>query len=183
MDVLVTGAGGAIGGTILEYLGDDEAYSFRYLDTETLPDRNTVVADVTDYESIRPAFDGHDAVVYLVLVPGTGGAGSRELGWSDPIGATLRSINNVYEAAVDADLDTIVFVSPNHAVGIVEVRNASEIYYPDSDLSADETEPHRPDSAYGLTKSYGEDLGRLAAEAHDTRFYGLWIWCVPRPCV
>ncbi|EMA38667.1 NAD-dependent epimerase/dehydratase family protein [Halococcus hamelinensis] len=175
MDVLITGAGGVVGGAILEHLGEDPAYSFTCLDTDPLPDRETVVADVTDYEAIRPAFEGHDAVVHLALVPGTGGASDRGLGWSDPLAANLRGINNVYEAAVEADLDSIVFASSNHAVGMVEVRNAPEIYTSDAGVTADETEPHRPDSAYGLTKSYGEDLGRLAAEAHDVRFYGLRI--------
>jgi nucleoside-diphosphate-sugar epimerase len=116
-------------------------------------------------------------VVHLALIPGTGGPGSRELGWSEPLAENLEGINNVYEAAVDAGLDSIVFASSNHAVGMIEVRNRPEVYY-DEGIRADHDEPHRPDSRYGLTKSYGEDLGRVAAGAHGVAFYGLRIGVV-----
>lgn len=183
MDVLVTGAHGTVGTAITDHLGDDERYDFTLLDVE---DRTgdgpgeAVVADVRDYDDIRPHFDGQDAVVHLALVPGTGGPDSREVGWSEPLADNLEGINNVYEAAVDADLDSIVFASSNHAVGMVEVRNAPGVYR-DEGVRADHDEPHRPDSRYGVTKSYGEDLGRLAAEAHGIRFYGLRIGALRQP--
>ena len=183
MDVLVTGAHGTVGTAITDHLGDDEYYDFTLLDVDARESDGSgeaVVADVRDYDDLRPHFDGQDAVVHLALVPGTGGPGSREVGWSRPLAENLEAINNVYEAAIDADLDSIVFASSNHAVGMVEVRNAPDVYH-DEGVRADHTEPHRPDSRYGLTKSYGEDLGRLAAEAHGVRFYGLRIGAVRDP--
>jgi nucleoside-diphosphate-sugar epimerase len=192
MDVLITGASGTVGTAITDAL-DDDRYDFTLLDVEAgeaahadsdtdAGDRGErVVADVTDYEGLRPHFEGRDAVVHLALVPGTGGAGNRDLAWSDPLADNLEGINNVFAAARDAGLDSIVFASSNHAVGMAEMRNAPEVYYPDSGVELDDTEPHRPDSPYGLTKSYGEDLGRLAAEAHGIRFYGLRIGAVRTP--
>ena len=182
MDVLITGAHGRVGTAILDRLGGDERYDFTLLDVEKGDREGTtsVVADVSDYDSIRPHFDGQDAVVHLALLPGTGGSGSRELGWTDGLGGNLKGINNVYEAAVDAGLDSIVFASSNHAVGMVEVRNAPGVYRNEG-VRAGHDEPHRPDSRYGLTKTYGEDLGRLAAEAHGVRFYGLRIGAVRDP--
>jgi nucleoside-diphosphate-sugar epimerase len=181
MDVLVTGAHGTVGTAITDHLGDE--YEFTLLDVEAPdgdPPGESVVADVRDYDAVRPHFEGQDAVVHLALVPGTGGPGDRELGWSAPLADNLEGINNVYEAAVDAGLDSIVFASSNHAVGMVEVRNAPDVYH-DRGVVAGHDEPHRPDSRYGLTKSYGEDLGRLAAEAHGVRFYGLRIGAVRDP--
>ncbi|WP_224333296.1 NAD-dependent epimerase/dehydratase family protein [Haloprofundus halobius] len=183
MDVLITGGHGVVGTAITDHLGDDGSYEFTLLDVEAGDDEGpheSVVADVRDYDAIRPHFEGQDAVVHLALVPGTGGHDSRELGWSDPVADNLEALHNVYGAAVDADLDSIVFASSNHAVGMVEVRNAPEVYH-DRGVRADHTEPHRPDSRYGLTKSYGEDLGRLAAEAHGIRFYALRIGSVRAP--
>ncbi|QCJ46871.1 NAD(P)-dependent oxidoreductase [Haloprofundus sp. MHR1] len=183
MDVLITGGHGVVGTAITDHLGDSDEYEFTLLDVEPGDDESphdSVVADVRDYDAIRPHFEGRDAVVHLALVPGTGGPGSRELGWSEPLADNLEALHNVYEAAVDADLDSIVFASSNHAVGMVEVRNAPEIYH-DRGVRTDHTEPHRPDSRYGLTKSYGEDLGRLAAEAHGIRFYALRIGSVRAP--
>jgi nucleoside-diphosphate-sugar epimerase len=181
MDVLLTGARGTVGTAITETLADDDRYDFTLLDVEATEEAGSVAADVRDYDDIRPHFDGQDAVIHLALVPGTGGAANRDLGWDEPLAGNLKGINNVFAAARDAGLSSIVFASSNHAVGMVEVRNAPEVYYPDSGVSVDETEPHRPDSPYGLTKSYGEDLGRLAAEAHGIQFYALRIGAVRAP--
>ena len=182
MDVLVTGAAGKVGTAITENLSDDD-YEFTLLDVVE-PDGSgeTVVADVRDYDAIRPSFEGQDAVVHLALIrEGEGfGSGSREVGWSDDLRDNLEGINNVYEAAVDAGVESILFASSNHAVGMVEVRNAPTVYH-DEGIVAGHDEPHRPDSRYGLSKSYGEDLGRLAAEAHGVRFYGLRIGAVREP--
>ena len=187
MNVLITGAHGTVGTAITEHLGED-AYTFTLLDIvepgDTYdpgdPPGETVVADVRDADAIRPHFDGQDAVIHLGLIPGTGGHRQRNLAWSDSLAGNLEGINNVYDAAIDAGLETIIFASSNHAVGMVEVRNAPDIYY-DTGITADHHEPHRPDSLYGLTKSYGEDLGRLAAEAHGIQFYGLRIGAVRDP--
>jgi nucleoside-diphosphate-sugar epimerase len=181
MDVLVTGAHGTVGTAITEHLGED--HEFTLLDVEPADDDRpgeSVVADVTDYEAIRPHFEGRDAVVHLALIPGTGGATEASLAWDEPLSANLEGINNVFEAAVDAGLESIVFASSNHAVGLVERRNRPEVYF-DGEVLAGHDEPHRPGSAYGLIKSYGEDLGRLAAEAHGVRFYGLRIGAVREP--
>lgn len=187
MDVLVTGAHGTVGTAITDHLADDDRYDFTLLDldepeaeAEAEVPGEAVVADVRDYDDLRPHFAGQDAVVHLALMPGTGGHTSRELGWNRALADNLEGINNVYEAAVDAGLDDIVFASSNHAVGLVEVRNMPEVYH-DVGIRAGHDEPHRPDSRYGLTKSYGEDLGRLAAETHDVRFYALRIGSVREP--
>jgi nucleoside-diphosphate-sugar epimerase len=181
MDVLITGAHGTVGTAITDNLGDDDAYDFTLLDVEEGEGPGeTVVADVRDYEEIRPHFDGHDAVVHLALTPGTGGASDPSIEWSEPLADNLEGINNVYGAAVDAGLEKILFASSNHAVGMVEIRNAPDAYHRTEPLAGHD-EPHRPDSRYGLTKSYGEDLGRLAAERHGVQFYGLRIGAVRAP--
>lgn len=181
MDVLITGAHGTVGTAITDHLGDRDDYDFTLLDV--LPGDGpgeSVIADVTDYDDFRPHLDGQDAIIHLALVPGTGGPGDRSIEWDNSLAANLKGINNVYQAAVEAGVGKILFASSNHAVGMVEVRNAPGIYH-DAGIRADYTEPHRPDSTYGLTKSYGEDLGRLTAEAHGVQFYGLRIGAVREP--
>ena len=183
MDVLVTGANGTVGSAITDHLADDDRYTFTLLDVaepDGDPPGEHVVADVREYDALRPQVEGQDAVVHLALTPGTGGAGSRDLGWSTPLADNLEGTHNVTEAAVDAGVDSLVFASSNHAVGLVEVRNAPGVYH-DRGVVAGHDEPHRPDSGYGLTKSYGEDLGRLAAETNDLRFYALRIGSVRDP--
>jgi len=187
MDVLITGAHGTVGTAITNHLEHDDRFEFTLLDVaepdgvyDGEPPGEVVTADVTDYDDIRPHFEGQDAVVHLALIPGTGGAGSREIAWNQAQTDNLEALHNVAQAAEDADLDSFLFASSNHAVGLVEVTNRPEVYH-DQGIVAGHDEPHRPDSRYGLTKSYGEDLGRFLAEVHDVSFYGLRIGAVRDP--
>jgi nucleoside-diphosphate-sugar epimerase len=179
MDVLITGGSNTVGTAITDHLADDERYAITNLDPEPHPRPEALVADLrgdaTDPDGVRAAIEGMDAVVHLALVPGTGGAANHELDWSEPLAANLRAHNVTFAAAAEAGLDSLVFASSNHAVGLYEVEQAPDCYYPDHDLLVDHTAPHRPDSPYGLTKSYGENLGALAASQHGLQFYGLRI--------
>ncbi|MFB6310670.1 MAG: NAD-dependent epimerase/dehydratase family protein [Salinirussus sp.] len=178
MDVLITGAGGRVGTAITDHLAAD--YDFTLLDVEPIEGPGeSVVADVREYGDLRPHLEGQDAVIHLALMRSSEafGPGGRSVGWSANLSDNLLGINTVYEAAVDAGVNSLLFASSNHAVGMVEVQNAPEVYH-DKGIVAGHNEPHRPDSPYGLTKAYGEDLGRLAAEAHDISFYGLRLGAV-----
>lgn len=65
MQILITGANGTVGSAILSELGDREEYEFTCLDVEDHPERETVVADITNLDEIRPHFEGQDAVIHL----------------------------------------------------------------------------------------------------------------------
>ena len=185
MDVLITGANGPVGTAIVEHLVEDDRYEFTCLDLDDHPDSRvrSVVADVTDYEAIRPHFDGVDAVIDLARASFPDGeqAGEGTTSWSDALAANLEGTTNVYAAAADAGAETVVYASSNHAVGMYEVENAPEIYYPEFDLLVDETVQPRPDSMYGVWKVYGEALGRMCAETNDLRCYALRICNVTGP--
>jgi len=187
MNVLITGAHGTVGTAITDHLGDDDRFDFTLLDIaepngayDGEPPGEIVQADVRDYDAIRPHFEDQDAVVHLALIPGTAGPDSRELAWNEAQSANLEVLHNVVRSSAEAAVDSLVFASSNHAVGLVEVTNKPDVYY-DRGIVAGHDEPHRPDSRYGLTKSYGEDIGRLLAEAHDVRFYGLRLGAVRDP--
>ncbi|MEZ4625731.1 MAG: NAD-dependent epimerase/dehydratase family protein [Thermomicrobiales bacterium] len=64
--VLVTGANGQIGRAVMERLAD--RYALRAL-TRRPAEFPSVIGDVTDLESILPAFDGIDAVIHLAASP------------------------------------------------------------------------------------------------------------------
>lgn len=178
MRVLITGALGRVGTAITNHLGTED-YDFTRIDVGADGTTDAVAADVAEYDSIRSHFDGQDAVIHLALVPGMGGPSNRDIAWNEALSANLEGINNVFQAAVDAGLSKIVFASSNHAVGMVEVRNRPGVYY--DEITAGHEEPHRPDSIYGLTKCYGEDLGRMVAEVHGIKFYALRIGAVRSP--
>jgi len=180
MDVLVTGAYGRCGTALIDHLEDREAYEFTYLNrSERDPDHpygdyDTHVADVADYEAIRPAFDGQDAVVHLAAYPHV------ESTWDDVFESNVIGTQNVLRAAREAEVESVVFGSTNHVVGMFELDHAPDLYEPGYGLVVDHTAPIRPDSQYGASKAFGEALGRLYIENHEypTRFYALRICSV-----
>jgi len=170
-NVLVTGPYGRVGTGLRRHLDDREEYAFTYLDVEDHPDHETVVADVREFEAIRPAFDGQDAVVHLALT-GAMSSDHTEAAWSTVLTDELRAITNVYAAAVEADVEKLVFASTNQVV----YRHARDHPDPtDSSFVLDHTVPVRPDSQYSLAKCYGEAFGRFCTEAHGLRVYCLRI--------
>ena len=179
MDVLITGANGIVGTAITDALGDRSEYSFTRLDVEPAPDRETVVADVADYDAIRPHFDGVDAVVHMaVYAPGL-----VDESWADILRVNVRGTRNVLRAAADAEVESVVFGSTNHVVGMYEEEFAPDLYEPGFDLTVDHTSPVRPDSTYGVSKLFGEHDGRFFVETREfpRRFYALRIATVNPP--
>jgi nucleoside-diphosphate-sugar epimerase len=183
MNVLVTGPYGRCGTAIIDHLADRSEYEFTYLDRSEPDDDQpcaefeTVVADVSDYEAIRSAFDDQDAVVHLAAHPHV------ESTWEDVLEPNLIGVNNVLSATREAEVGTVVFASTNHVVGMYEVERAPEIYGLEYDLVLDHTTPVRPDSFYGASKSFGEDLGRYYVENYEypEQFYALRICSVRHP--
>ncbi len=162
MEILITGANGTVGGAIISELGDDPEFEFTCLDIEEHPDRETVVADITDYDDIRPHFEGMDAVIHLAALVDLSGS------WDDILEANFVGTYNVLEAAADAGVESFVFASSIHTVGMYELDLAPEIYDPEYDLELTHETPVRPDSFYGLSKVFGEGLGRLYVESHES---------------
>jgi nucleoside-diphosphate-sugar epimerase len=182
MDVLVTGGSGMVGTAITDTLGADDQYSFTNLDLEPHPDPDVLAADVrgdvTDPDTVREVIDGMDAVVHLAVIGGDPDFDRPVLGHSETLSANLEAHDVVFAAAAEAEVDSMVFASSNHALGLYELENRPDCYYPEHDLLVDHTAPHRPDSTYGLTKCYGEDMGALSASQHNLRFYGLRLGTV-----
>lgn len=77
---------------------------------------------------------------------------------------------NVYEAAVAADVDRVVFASSNH---VHQMRNIADPERPET-LAADAepirpSDPFRPDSYYGVSKVFGEALGNYYADRYTLK--------------
>jgi nucleoside-diphosphate-sugar epimerase len=182
MEVLITGGNGRVGTAIIDHLGDIEEYSFTNLDIEPHPDPDvrTITADLREYEAILPYFRDADAIVHLARIP-LDDASDRTIQWSEGHSENLRIHTNTIAAAIEADIDSFVYASSNHVVGMYEVLNAPEIYYPGFDLTIDHTVLPRPDSIYGNQKVYTEGLGRLAADTRGLQFYSLRIGAVRHP--
>lgn len=173
MEILLTGAFGRVGTAVIDGLADREEYGFTYLDVDTHPEHESVTADVAEYDEIRPAVEGMDAVIHLAGYPRTDGT------WPEVLRNNVIGTYNAVEAAADAGVERFVFASTNHVVGMYEVENEPDVYAADFDLTVDHTAPFRPDSYYGVSKLFGEGLGRYYVEhpdhEHPRRFYALRI--------
>lgn len=155
--VLVTGADGVIGGVVRRHLA--ERYELSYL-TRRPAGYSSHVGDISDLPSIRPAFEGTDAVVHLAA------ASSVDDPWDRVLADNIVGTYNVFEAARRANVKRVVFASSNHTVGMYEVEGAPEIYDLDDRRVYDASVPVRADSPYGVSKIFGEALGRLYVDRH-----------------
>jgi len=183
MNVLATGVYGRCGTAMIDHLHDREEYDFTYFNRSDRPDDHpyggydTVVANVTDADALREAAAGQDAMVHMAAYPYTDGD------WTDVFEPNIVGMYNALEAARREELESFVFLSTNHVMGMYETEFAPELYSRDHDLVVDHTDPVRPDSYYGVSKSFGEDLGRYYVENHEypEQFYALRVCSVRMP--
>ncbi|WP_435198273.1 NAD-dependent epimerase/dehydratase family protein [Janibacter sp. GS2] len=165
--ILITGATGNVGSVLSQRLRD--GYEVRRHGRTARPDASPAVlgADVTDYDDVRALMDGVDTVVHLA------GSASPEAGWESVLGANIIGTRNVLEAARDAGVRRVVYASSNHVMGMYD-RHEEWPVYP-SHLP-------RPDSLYGVSKAFGETLGRYYHDEYGLSFIALRIgWLADDP--
>jgi uronate dehydrogenase len=149
--LLLTGAAGGLGSQLRPRLK-------AYCDTLRLADKAALGAAAVgeelhavaleDRAAMRALLDGVDAVVHL--------GGVSVEGPFDPIlQANILGVYNLYEAARVHGVKRIVFASSNHVTGF---------YRQDEVISP--TDPVRPDSYYGVSKAFGENLARFYWDRH-----------------
>ena len=181
--ILITGAAGNIGRTLRE--GLRKRYPvIRLSDIAPLePPRDgeeVVPADLAHFADVDTAMAGVDAVVHL-------GGISVEDSWEKILPNSIVGTWNVFEAARRHGVRRVIYASSHHAVG----------YYRRGRFIDRLVEP-RPDGPYGVSKVFGEAVGRMFADKHGMtvaclRIGGflprpkdlrtLRIWLSPRDCV
>ena len=161
MHVLITGANGTVGSAIIDRLGETDEYEFTRLDAEDHPDRETIVADITNLDELRGHFDDVDAVIHLAAAVDLSGS------WEKILQNNIVGTYKILQAAAEAEVEKFVFASSIHTVGMYEIELSPEIYDPDYDLAVTHEDPMRPDSFYGLSKVFGEAVGRLFIESQE----------------
>ncbi len=158
--VLITGAAGRIGGRLWMRFKDryDLRLMFHNKIPETSENEDTIVANIGDFDSMLKACKGVDAVVHMAL--------AREESQAEAMFANFRGSYNVFEAARQCDVKTIVFGSTNHVMGMYE-RDKYPNITPDM--------PVRPDGLYGTGKAAAEALGRFYADNYDMSVFCIRI--------
>ena len=178
--VLVTGAAGQIGGIIRDKLG--YRYDLAGLDVVDCGWETSFTADIADLDAIRPAFEGVDVVVHLGADP------SPQAVWESVLPNNIVGARNVYEAARLAGARRVVFASTNHVVGFYPLKEdpykaiydgrLGEVRRPFRMLDDKDS---RPDSLYGVSKSFGEALGSYYHDQFGLSVISLRIGWVMTP--
>jgi len=159
--VLLTGAGGRVGGAILDGLGDEYDWTLLYHSQPAEePDADYFVGDVTDADLMAEACDGVESVVHLAGDP------RRDAPWESVLQNNIHGTKVLYDAAIDAGVEKLVYASSNHAVGHFETERKPDLYRTDDDFKLNGTELPRPGNFYGVSKVAGETLGRYYHDEH-----------------
>ncbi|MFF8595755.1 NAD-dependent epimerase/dehydratase family protein [Streptomyces sp. NPDC015220] len=166
--VLLTGAAGGLG-TLMRGLLPEYGYALRLLDLRPVEgEPDAVTADLCDRAALREAVRGVDAIIHLAGI-------SLEAPFEKILKANIEGTYNLYEAAREEGVGRIVFASSNHAVGHTPRPRGEDPLIPVDT-------PRRPDTFYGLSKSFGEDLAQLYWDKHGLETVSVRIGsCFPEP--
>ena len=170
--VLITGMSGLIGRALRKQI--EGRYALRALNRRPVDGVPCHCADIGNLEAITPAFEGVDTVVHLAA-----DATVPNPPWDSILNNNVTGTYNVYEAARRAKVKRVIFASSGATVSGIEKEK------PYSDLAAGRYEgltswpmvthlsPVKPAALYGVSKVWGEVLGRQYADVH-----GLSVICV-----
>lgn len=155
--VLLTGPGGRIGPHILPTF--HQQFDLKILDRRPIEgEPETIVADLSQIETLAAAMQGCDTVVHLA-------ATSDEAPFVEElVPNNVIGLYNVFEAARAAGVKRVVFASTVQAIGF----HAHGHTVQDTDLP-------RPVSLYGVTKAMGETMGRYYHDKFGLEFIAVRI--------
>jgi len=128
------------------------------------PDEDVMHGDLRDPAVVDQLLRGVDVLIHMA---GT----SVERPLPEIIENNLVGLHQVYEGARRHGVKRIVFASSNHAIGMHDVRTKLP-------LECD----FRPDGFYGLSKMWGEGMGRLYWDKHGIETVSVRIGsAIPKP--
>lgn len=161
--VLITGAAGNIGSYFAEY--SYQKYDLRLMVQAQnhnidrfQPFGEVVTCDLADLARLKAVCQGIDTVVHLAGDP------SQDATWDSLLPNNIMGTYNAFVAAKAAGCRRVIFASSIHAVSG---------YAPDIQVQTDD--PVNPGDLYGVTKCFGEALGRYMAEQEGLSVIALRI--------
>lgn len=149
---LLTGGAGILGRWLRPHLLN----AFGSLRTSDIVDpapalqgEEIVIADLADAEAVDLLIEGVERIIHF-------GGISYETSFDKILSSNIVGTYNVFEAARRHGVRRIVYASSNHATGFYTRHDRL-----DSNVRT------RPDSLYGVSKAFGEDLASLYADKYN----------------
>ena len=152
--ILVTGASGHLGGMLFKYLSN---LGYKNLVGTDLRKKNIkknqkfILANLKNFKKILKMTKGVHAIVHFGAIP-------IEDTQQNILSNNIIGTYNLFEAARINKVKRIIFASSNHAIGFH--RRTKKL---------DQFSTQRPDSHYGLSKAFGEDLSRFYADKFNIK--------------
>lgn len=144
--LLLTGAAGKLGRILRERI-KPYCKNIRISDIVDIHDVNFdeefINVDLKNANDVDKLIEGVDGILHF-------GAISIERPFEEILQANIIGVYNLYEAARKHGTRRIVFASSNHVTGF---------YKQDDKITP--SMPFRPDSLYGVSKAFGENIARL----------------------
>ncbi len=151
--LVLTGAAGEIGSVLRPALRGT-ARHLRWHDIRPVPGAEpgdeVQEGDIADPAVAEAAVRDADVLLHFAGIPRETGGGPEDI-----LRTNVVATHGLFEAARRAGVRRIVFASSNHVIGF---HPADRFVGPD--------DPVRPDGHYGLSKVFGEAMGRLLADKH-----------------
>lgn len=165
--ILITGAAGSLGGHLRRGLAP-LANHLRLVDrvaiTDLQPHEEARIFDLSDRATARDATRDVDAVVHF-------GAPPREQSFDEIMTETIPASYNIFEGARLNGVKRVIYASSIHAVGFNPIDQISRT-----------DGRHRPDTFYGMTKCFTEDLASMYWDKFGLESVCLRIAsCFPEP--
>ena len=144
--LLITGAAGNLGRQLRLGLAP-LATTLRLTDRAAMDaaagHEEVMQCELGDFDEVMRVVEGCDGVVHF-------GAAPVEKPWAEILESSIKGGYNVYEAARRHGIKRIVYASSIHAVGYVRREEGAH-----TDTA------HRPDTLYGVSKCFVEDLAQM----------------------
>ena len=165
--IVLTGAAGALGGVLRAPLSKlaDTLVSTDLVDAlDGVADNETYIkADVGDADAMMKLIEGADMVVHFGAIP-------DEASFEEILHSNFLGAYNVWNAAHKHGVRRIVYASSIHAMGM----------YPKT-VPITTDMPHRPDTFYGLSKCFAEDMASMYWDKYGLEAVCLRIYTAPGP--
>ena len=181
--ILLTGAAGRLGTELRKGLAP-LATHIRLSDREPIPEpgghEEVFMAELGDYDAAMEMTRDVDAIVHF-------GGAVFEGKFETILDSNIRGSYNIYEGARKNGVPRVIYASSVHAIG-----------YHELEAHIDADSPIRPDSLYGVSKTFVESLSRLywdkfGIESLCLRIFSsfpeptdrrmLWSWMSFQDCV
>ena len=198
--IIITGGAGLLGSHVVREMAEHAQITtldIKEPEAKSQGGQDHITLSITNYEEIKKALTGHDAVIHLAAIPNP-----READAKTTFNNNVEGAWTVLQAAEDTGIKRVVVASSDSVFGL----SYNPPDWPPQFLPVDETHPTRPTEVYSLSKKITETIsesfaakgkmevlairpchivfprgyGELEARGQDLENYHFWAWVDPK---